>query len=102
MDNYKKGGLKSVLQTKQREKFEEAIINGTNLEKLIAKLSDPEGFSSYYEIQAWLKQECNLEVKYATVHHTVKYKLKAKLKVARPTNIKKDSNKELAFKKLRR
>lgn len=99
LDNYRTGGLKSVLQIKQRDKFEPAIINGNNLEKLIAKLSDPEGFNSYYEIQDWLKQECDLDVKYATIHHTVRYKLKAKLKVARPTNIKKDLDKELAFKK---
>ena len=96
---YKKGGLESLVSIKDRKSFKPAIIKGETLDKLIEKLSSPEGFNSYTEIQSWLKQECDLDVSYYTVHKTVRYKLKAKLKVPRPSNIKKDKDKELAFKK---
>jgi len=52
------------------------------------QLSQPQGFKSYGEIQQWLKEQHGLEIHYKTVHQTVHYKLKAKLKVARPTHLK--------------
>lgn len=63
------------------------------------KLSQPQGFKSYGEIQQWLKEEYGLEIHYKTVHQTVHYKLKAKLKVARPTHIKRDDTAVVEFKK---
>ena len=38
------------------------------------------------QIRDWLANEQGLEIPYKTVHQTVRYKLKAKLKVARPTH----------------
>ena len=63
------------------------------------KLSQPQGFKSYGEIQQWLKEEYGLEIHYKTLHQTVHYKLKAKLKVARPTHIKRDDTAVVEFKK---
>jgi transposase len=63
------------------------------------KLSQPQGFKNYGEIQQWLKEEYGLEIHYKTVHQTVHYKLKAKLKVARPTPIKRDDTAVVEFKK---
>jgi hypothetical protein len=40
-----------------------------------------------------------LEIHYKTVHQTVHYKLKATLKVARPTHIKRDDTAVVEFKK---
>ena len=66
---------------------------------LINELNNPEGFSSYKEIQTWLYTVHNLEVQYKVVHDTVRYRLKAKLKVSRRSNIKKDPEAEITFKK---
>jgi len=69
------------------------------LTELREQLSQPQGFKSYGEIQHWLKEEYGLEIHYKTVHQTVHYKLKAKLKVARPTHIKRDDTAVVEFKK---
>ena len=63
------------------------------------KLSHSQGFKSYGEIQQWLKEEHGLEIHYKTVHQTVHYKLKAKLKVARPTHLKREDTAVVEFKK---
>ena len=39
------------------------------------------------------------DIKYKVVHDTVRYRLKAKLKVPRRSNVKKDSEAEAEFKK---
>ena len=69
------------------------------LTALREKLSHPQGFKSYGEIQQWLKEEYGLEIHYKTVHQTVHYQLKAKLKVARPTHVKRDDTAVVEFKK---
>jgi len=52
--------------------------------ELKEKLTQPEGMISYKAIQVWLKETHRLEVPYSTVFGTVKYRLKAHLKVPRP------------------
>ena len=66
---------------------------------LINELNEKEGFSSYKEIQTWLDTVHDLNVTYKVVHDTVRYRLKAKLKVPRRTNVKKDVEAEAEFKK---
>ena len=66
---------------------------------LINELTEQEGFSSYKEIQIWLYTVHNLDVSYKLVHDTVRYRLKAKLKVPRRSNIKKNVEAESEFKK---
>ena len=95
LKKYRKGGLELLLEIKKKEKFKNTIINGDNLEKLKARLSLPDGFNTYYEIRDWIEKEFNLEVKYATVYKIVRYDLKSKLKVVRPSNIRKDKEKEI-------
>ncbi|WP_442938170.1 winged helix-turn-helix domain-containing protein [Nostoc sp.] len=56
-------------------------------------------FAGYKEIQNWLGSVLGIEAEYATVHHLVRYQLKAKLKVPRPRNRKQDTQKLEAFKK---
>lgn len=60
------------------------------LERLQERLQQPEGFRSYGEIQQWLQAEFDREVKYKTVYKTVRYRLKAKLKIPRPQSIQQD------------
>jgi hypothetical protein len=50
------------------------------MEKLKKRLSEPEGFGSYKEIQRWLAEEHELELPYSTVHRIVRYDLEAKPK----------------------
>src|SRR5512135_365290 len=69
------------------------------LAELRGKLSESQGFKNYGEIQQGLKEQYGLEIPYKTVHQTVHYKLKAKLKVARPTPLKRDDTAVVEFKK---
>src|SRR5512139_905509 len=69
------------------------------LTELRGKLNQAQGFKNYGEVQQWLKEEYGLEIHYKTVYQTVHYKLKAKLKVARPTHIKRDDTAVVEFKK---
>lgn len=95
---YKDKGLEAYI-TPRKYDFHESKLRGHILESLKEKLDEEKGFSSYGEIVEWLKSEHNLIMKYKSVYHIVRYKLKAKLKVARPVNIKKDPKKEEEFKK---
>ena len=64
------------------------------------RLNDPtRGFHGYGEIQQWLLQEEEVEIPYSTVHQVVRYRIKAKLKVARPTSIYRDEEAVVSFKK---
>ena len=69
------------------------------LTELRETLSQPQGFKNYGEVQQWLKAEHGLEIHYKTVSQTVPYKLKANLKVARPTHLKRDDTAVVEFKK---
>ena len=63
------------------------------------RLQVPEGFASYGAIQQWLEEEYGLAVKYKTVHRIVRYQLKGKLKVPRPSSIHRDIAAGVEFKK---
>lgn len=67
--------------------------------QLKEELKDPQGFSSYKEVQLWLKAVHDLQVEYKTVHQLVRYRLKAKLKVPRPLHIKQEKSAVPEFKK---
>lgn len=95
---YKDGGYKSLLEVKQAP-GKEAAVSGENLELLKQKLSQPQGFQSYTQIQQWLKQELGINIAYKTVYQLVKYKLGAKLKVPRPKSRKQHPQSESHFKK---
>jgi len=82
---YQAEGLSGLLSWNYRGGKRPAL-SGTVLEALQTRLQEPDGFRSYGEIQDWLAKEQGLEIPYKTVHQTVHYKLKAKLKVARPTH----------------
>ena len=95
---YRKKGLLGLLAWNYQGGQPPAIPEPV-LTELRQRLSQPQGFKSYGEIQQWLKEEYGLEIHYKTVHQTVHYKLKAKLKVARPTHLKRDDTAVVEFKK---
>lgn len=98
LQQYRQGGLSELL--KERLSPGKAWeIEGEMLERLVERLQQPEGFTSYREIQQWLRQEFGREVNYKTVHKTVRYRLKAQLKVPRPRSQKQDEQAVELFKK---
>jgi transposase len=96
--HYRENGLLGLLAWNyhggKRPALSEAV-----LEALQLRLQEPEGFRSYGEIQDWLSREHDLDIPYKTVHQTVHYKLKAKLKVARPTSRYRQEEAVVDFKK---
>jgi transposase len=98
LTRYKQGGVKGLLATRHAPGASRKI-QGEALEQLKARLAQPEGFSSYGEIQQWLAQTCQLTVEYGTLYRVVRYELKAKLKVPRPRAISQERQKLNAFQK---
>src|SRR5512135_882033 len=98
LTRYRKKGLLGLLAWNYHGGQPPAIPEPV-LTELREKLSQPQGFKSYGEIQQWLKEEYGWEIHYKTVPQTVHYKLKAKLKVARPTHLKRDDTAVVEFKK---
>ncbi|MEG4330168.1 IS630 family transposase [Microcoleus sp. herbarium5] len=80
---YKQGGITSLLTVKKAPGKTPHIPPSVR-EKLIKKLQEPEGETSYGKLQIWLEKECGIKVSYKVVHDLVHYKLKAYLKVPRP------------------
>ncbi len=71
----------------------------SNLLKQEKNLKKKERIQALFWIKTWLYTVHDLDVAYKVVHDTVYYRLKAKLKVPRRSNIKKDANAEAEFKK---
>src|SRR5574342_787563 len=83
-NTYRKRGLTGLLHLNYRGGNLAPSISVEIQCQLKEKLAQPEGFASYKAIQVWLKETQGLEVPYSTVFGTVKYRLKADLKVPRP------------------
>ncbi len=96
---YREKGLSACLQLDMGRK-PGSIIRGPALEELKQKLSSStDYFTSYKQIQQWLQEQHGIQLSYEHVHRFVRYYLKAKLKVVRKSNLKKDAAKEEKFKK---
>jgi transposase len=67
---------------------------------LSKRLQEPEnGFDSYGAVQQWMSETLGVEAEYHAVYQMTRYRLKAKLKVARPQHYKQNKDSRLAFKK---
>ena len=96
---YREGGVKAMLEHKP-------IAGGVRKiplwaeDALAKRLKDAEhGFNSYGEIQQWLAEKLGVEAEYHAVYQMTRYRLKAKLKEARPQNSKQNPAQREAFKK---
>jgi putative transposase len=98
LQKYHQGGLNALLEVKTAP-GQPPKIQGSVLKRLKHQLAQPESFPSYGAIQQWLAQTCGMEVPYSTVHRTVCYQLKAKLKVPRPRSKDADKQQQQAYKK---
>jgi transposase len=98
LSNYREGGLKAMLEIKKSPGGVRVIPQWA--ETALAKwLQEPNhGFSSYGAVQQWLAETLGVEAEYHAVYQMTRYRLKAKLKVARPQNNKQDSEQREAFK----
>ncbi len=61
-------------------------LNAPQQQALRAALAEPSGFASYQAVQAWIEETFGVAMAYQATHKLVRYKLGAKLKVARPTH----------------
>jgi transposase len=96
---YREGGVNAMLERKSSPGGARKIPSWAEA-ALAKRLKDPEhGFASYGAIQQWLAEELGIEAEYHAVYPMTRYRLKAKLKVARPQNIKQDCEQREAFKK---
>ncbi|HYH79819.1 MAG TPA: helix-turn-helix domain-containing protein [Longimicrobium sp.] len=87
---YKSGGLEKLLHIGQgAPEAEQKSLPEPVFQALQVRL-DQDGFTGgYLQVQRWLKGDFDLEVPYSTVHKLVRYRLKSKLKRARPSHVKK-------------
>jgi transposase len=89
---YQQGALEALLTTRPvGAPTGQKSLPPEVLAQLQARLKTPEGFTSYGQVQQWLQQTFDLAIAYPTLHHIIRYQLKAKLKRARPSHAKKTS-----------
>lgn len=88
LDAYERGGLPALLEIKIHSN-RQPVLSPPVQRALVARLRAPKGFGSYREAQGWLKKKWGVEVKYKTLHRLIRYRLRASLKVARPSHVKK-------------
>lgn len=98
LKTYKEAGIDGLLAVKKASGKTPHIPPDIR-EKLINKLKEPQGETSYGKLQIWLEKECGIKVSYKVVHDLVHYKLKAHLKVPRPQNNKASLVAQETFKK---
>lgn len=98
LSEYRQGGLEVLLAVHPKP-GRTPKIRGEIRARLERELQDPEGFGSYKDVQQWLQAVCGVNVAYKTVHGTVRYRLKAKLKRPRPRSEKQAPGAVEAFKK---
>ena len=96
---YREGGLAAMLERKPLPGGVRKIPKWAE-EALAKRLKDAEhGFASYGAVQQWLAEELGVEAEYHAVYQMTRYRLQAKLKVARPHNSKQDCQQRESFKK---
>jgi transposase len=88
LDQYHQGGIDALLAV-YIPAGKRKPLTPEQLAELEHKLEQPQGFASYIEIRHWIAATFGVELTYNAVHKLVRYNLRAKLKVPRPSHIKK-------------
>jgi transposase len=87
---YENEGIEQLLRIEQgAPPAEQKTLSDEVYQAVQARLAENGFQDGYVEVQRWLKQTFELEVPYKTVHGIVRYRLKAKLKRARLSHVKK-------------
>jgi transposase len=97
LSNYREGGVEAMLEIKQSPGGVRVIPQWAET-ALAKQLQESHGFQSYGAVQQWLAETLGVEAGYHAVYQMTRYRLQAKLKVARPQNDKQDSEQRSAFK----
>ena len=98
---YAQGGIEQLLSYERGKHKSNGIITPAINEQIVKRLSSPtSAFTSYIDLQQWLQENHLPTVSYRVVHHHAHTKLKASLKVARKSHIKKDDKAVEDFKKV--
>lgn len=95
---YREGGVEAMLEIKKSPGGVRVIPQWAE-DALALRLQESNGFESYGAVQQWLAETLGIEAEYHAVYQMTRYRLKAKLKVARPQNYKQDSEQRESFKK---
>lgn len=95
---YRRGGLVQMLSPQGRGGRKRHIGPAADAQ-LQQRLQQPTGLSSYKAAREWLEQHCGTKASYAVVHHHIRYRLQAKLKVARRVSVEQDPQAIEQFKK---
>lgn len=96
---YRDGGVEAMLEIKKSPGGVRSIPQWAE-DALARRLQDQRhGFKSYYEVQQWLAETLGVKAKYHAVYQMTHYRLRAKLKVARPRHYKQDNEQLEVFKK---
>jgi transposase len=85
---YERGGLDTLLAV-YIPAGKRKPLTPAHLAQLQQALAQPAGFASYGAIRQWLADTCGVQLSYNAVHKLVRYRLRAKLKVPRPSHLKK-------------
>lgn len=88
LERYAQGGLDALLEL-YIPPGKAAALQPDQVALLQQALMQPQGFGSYTEARQWISDTFGVALTYNATHKLVRYKLGAKLKVARPTHIKK-------------
>lgn len=100
--SYRTGGMEALLSNGRKGKAgKPSVFTKQEHQKIANKLGDPKnGLAGFVELQQWIEEEFNMEVKYNTI---LKYAIRhfgASVKTARKSHVKKDAQAVSAFKKL--
>ena len=99
LQKYREGGVSAMLERQASSGGVRKIPQWAE-EAVAKRLKDPEhGFASYGAVQQWLAEELGGEAEYHAVYQMTRYRLRAKLKVARPQNVKQNSEQRESLKK---
>jgi transposase len=88
LTQYDQGGLTALLAV-YVPAGKAPALTPAQLAQLQQVLEQPEGFASYDAVRQWIATTFGVSLSYNAVHKLVRYKLRAKLKVPRPSHIKK-------------
>lgn len=88
LEQYAQGGLAALLQI-YVPAGKRKPLTADQLAQLQQQLATPQGFGSYDEARQWIAATFDVTLTYNATHKLLRYKLGAKLKVARPSHIKK-------------
>lgn len=98
LSNDREGGVEAMLAVKKSPGGVRVIPQWAEA-ALAKRLQEPDhGFSSYGKVQQWLAQTLGIEAEYHAVYQMTRYRLNAKLKVARPQHCQQDRPQREAFK----